>query len=128
MLAQVSLEFVAFVSVLIVILLSVIYFNSSFYIQITSTKNYNDAQSISDQIASEINMALRAGDGYSRAFYIPNKISNSLDYSVNIENYLVTLNWSGNYVQSVIMVKNVTGVLVKGENQIKNNGTVYVNQ
>lgn len=123
------MEFIAFVSILLVILLSVLYFNSSFYVQATSNEIYNDAQSLCDQIASEINMALKAGDGYSRAFYMPSKFTDDLDYSVQIENYLVTLSWTSNRVQSVILTKNVTGAVINGQNLIKNsNGVIYVNQ
>jgi hypothetical protein len=94
-----------------------------------SAKIYNDAQTMDDQISSEINLALKAGDGYSRAFYIPNKISGSLDYNISVENYLVTLIWPGGFVQSTILTKNLTGNLTGGNNLIKNlNGKVYVNQ
>lgn len=93
-----------------------------------SAKNYDDAWMISDQIASEINLALKAGDGYSRIFYIPNKISNSLDYNITVDNYLVKIGWSDGYTQSIILTKNASGTLLKGQNSIKNlNGNVYVN-
>jgi len=129
MLAQVSLEFVVLVSILFTILLLTIYYNSSYYVQLNSAKIFNDAQAVSDQIASEIDMALKAGDGYTRAFYAPTKISNTLDYTLEIENYRVKLGWSGLSTQSIILTKNVTGTVVKGQNLIKNlDGSIYVNQ
>jgi hypothetical protein len=94
---------------------------------LNSAKIFNDAQAMSDQIASEINMALKAGDGYTRSFYIPTKVSNSLNYSLEIENYRVKLGWSTLSTQSIILTKNVTGNVTKGQNLIKNNGTIYVN-
>jgi hypothetical protein len=94
-----------------------------------AVKTYYDAQAICDQIASEINLALKANDGYSRYFFIPNKISNVLDYNITVSNYLVILQWSDGLIQSVIFTKNITGNLTKGQNLIKNiNGIVYVNQ
>lgn len=127
MLAQASIEFVVFVSILFTILLLTIYYNSSYYVQLSSAKIFNDAQALSDQVASEINIALKAGDGYTRAFYIPTKVSNSLDYSLKIENYRVKISWSDLSTQSIILTKNVTGTVIKGQNLIKNNGTIYVN-
>jgi len=128
MLAQASLEFIVFVSILFAILLLTIYYNSSYYVELNSAKVFNDAQAVSDQIASEINMALKAGDGYTRIFYTPAKISNSLDYSMEIENYRVKLGWLDLSTQSIILTKNVTGTVATGQNLIKNlNGSIYVN-
>lgn len=128
MLAQVSLEFVVLVSILFTILLLTIYYNSSYYVQLSSAKIFNDAQAMSDQVASEINMALKAGDGYTRVFYAPPKISNALDYNLEIENYRVKLGWLDLSTQSIILTKNVTGTVIKGQNLIKNlDGIIYVN-
>jgi hypothetical protein len=130
MLAQASIEFVVFVSILFTILLLTIYYNSSYYIQLNSAKIFNDAQAISDQVASEINMALKAGDGYIRSFYVPTKISNSLDYSLEIENYRVKISWSNLSTQSIILTKNVNGRVIPGhQNLIKNvEGNISVTQ
>lgn len=123
------MEFIAFVSILILILFLTVYYNSSIYIQMNSAKIYNDAQTISDQAASEINLALKVGDGYSRVFYTPNRISNAFDYNITANDYLVILSWSGGSTHSVILTKNLTGSLAKGQNLIKNlNGSIYVNQ
>jgi len=128
-LAQASIEFIFLLSILSIFLFLVVYQNSSLYSQANYVKTLKDAQEISDQIAFEINLALKAGDGYSRVFYIPNKISNSIDYNVSIENYLVILKWNSSSTQSVIFVKNVNGEIVKGKNFIRNlNGVIYVNQ
>jgi hypothetical protein len=127
-LAQVSVEFIVFVSVLTVILLLTIYYNSTVYMEMNSAKIYNDAQGICDQIAFEINMALRAGDGYSRNFYIPYKISDSVNYNISLNNYLVVINWTGGSTQSIILTNNITANFTKGQNLIKNlNGSIRVN-
>jgi hypothetical protein len=130
MLAQVSLEFVVLVSILFTILLLTIYYNSSYYVQLNSAKIFNDAQAVSDQVASEINMALKAGDGYTRSFYIPTKISNSLNYTLKIENYRVKIGWLDLSTQSIILTKNVTGNVTGGQkNLIKNlDGIINVTQ
>lgn len=129
MLAQVSVEFMIFVAVLSIFLFLTFYQNSNLFFQLTLVKNFKDAQTISDQIASEINLALKVGDGYSRVFFLPEKISNSLDYEVNVEDYRVVIKWKSGSTQSVILTKNITGQIVKGKNLIKNiGGIIYVNQ
>jgi hypothetical protein len=128
-LAQVSIEFISLISVLFILLVLTIYYNSELYFQIYSTRILKEAQTISDQIASEINLALKAGDGYSRIFFLPSKLSNSVDYSITVENYLVIVAWDGSPVRSTILTKNVTGEFLKGRNLIRNSGgIVYVNQ
>lgn len=129
MLAQISIEFITLVSILIVILSLTIYYNSSFYLQMNSAKIYSDAQTLSDQVASEINLALKAGNGYSRIFYIPKEILNAIDYNISVENYRVILNWATGSTHSIILVEDVIGDLIKGQNLIKNlDGRIYVNQ
>ncbi len=122
------MEFFVLVSLLIVILVAVIYFNSSYYHHFNQYKIYSEARKISESIAGEINLALKAGDGYSRVFYIPEKILNAIDYEINISNYRVYVHWSLGSTQSVIYIRNVNGVMKKGENLIRNvNGEIYVN-
>lgn len=129
MLAQVSIEFISLVSVLFILLILTIYYNSEFYYQIYSTRIFKEAQTVSDQISSEINLALKAGDGYSRIFFLPEKLSNSVDYSIVVENYLVIVSWDTKSAQSTILTKNVAGEFFKGRNLIRNSGgIVYVNQ
>ena len=129
MLAQVSIEFISLISVLFILLILTIYYNSELYFQIHSTRVFKEAQTVSDQIASEINLALKAGDGYSRIFFLPTKLLNSLDYSIAVENYNVIVSWDTGFVQSIILTKNVTGKILKGKNLIRNyGGIVYVNQ
>jgi hypothetical protein len=94
-----------------------------------STRTNIDAQGISNQIASEINLGIKAGDGYTRTFYLPYGVSNAFNYNVSTGNYLVILRWSNSSVQSTILTKTINGTVAKGQNTIKNlNGNIYVNQ
>lgn len=86
------------------------------------------AQAISDQVASEINLALKAGDGYSRFFTIPPKILNLIDYTIEVKDYNIIVSWDGNYVKSSILTRSIYGQILKGNNFIKNvDGLIYVN-
>jgi hypothetical protein len=125
---QVSLEFTMLVSILLVLLLATIYYNSSMWMQMIQTENNNDALRVSDQAASEVNLGLKAGDGYVRKFFLPGKISDSLDYNLTVRKYIVYINWTGGSMQSTILTENVTGKFVKGVNRLVNvNGSIYVN-
>jgi hypothetical protein len=127
-LLQASLEFFVLVSLLIIILTGVMYFSSSYYYQFNQLQIYSEANKISQSIANEINLALKAGDGYSRIFYIPEKILSSIDFEINVTSYRVYVYWNGGSTQSVIYTKNIIGSLKKGENWIRNvNGEIYVN-
>jgi len=104
------------------------YFNSSYYYQFNAQQIYSEANKISQAIASEINLALKAGDGYSRIFYIPQKILNSIDFDVKVSNYRVYVYWKEGSSQSVIYTKEINGTFTKGENLIRNvDGVIYVN-
>ena len=128
MLLQASLEFFVLVSLLLVILIVVMYFNSSYYYQFNLQRIYSEANKISENIASEINLALKAGDGYSRVFYIPGKILDSIDFDIKVSNFRVYVYWDNNFSQSVIYTKEVIGTFKNGENWIRNiNGEIYVN-
>jgi len=127
-LLQASLEFFVLISLLIVILTMAMYFSSSYYHQFIQYQIYSEATKISQNIANEINIALKAGDGYSRVFYIPTKILNAIDFDVNVSNYRIYVYWDTGFTQSVIYTKEINGNLRKGENLIRNvNGEIYVN-
>jgi len=127
-LLQASLEFFVLISVLLVMLTMVMYFSSSYYHQFTQYQISSEATKISQNIANEINIALKAGDGYSRVFYIPTKILNVIDFDVNVSNYRIYVYWNTGFTQSTIYTKEINGNLRKGENLIRNvNGEIYVN-
>ena len=129
MLAQVSIEFISFVSILFILLIFTVYYNSNLYLQIQTAKIMKEAQAISDQVASEINLALKAGDGYSRVFTLQDKILNAIDYTITIEKYSVKVSWDRGSTRSVILTESVNGNFLKGKNLIRNSGgMIYVNQ
>ncbi|MEM5853550.1 MAG: hypothetical protein QXG39_02995 [Candidatus Aenigmatarchaeota archaeon] len=128
MLAQVSLEFITLLSLLSIFLLLLIYQGFGLQNKLSYNKILMGAQAISDQVASEINLALKAGDGYSRFFTIPPKILNLIDYTIEVKDYNIIVSWDGNYVKSSILTRSIYGQILKGNNFIKNvDGLIYVN-
>jgi len=91
--AQVSNEFLIFVTLLFLISILVFSLSSSLIFQANEVKTYEEAKKICDDIAYEINLALKVGDGYEREFFVPYEINGIADFMIKIENYSVSLEW-----------------------------------
>jgi hypothetical protein len=125
--AQASLEFLIYVGVLVIILSIFLWSNVSFQRKYTNIRIVDEAKKLCDNIAFEINSAVRAGEGYSRKFYVERDFSGISNFDIIVENYTVMINWSEGVVSSSIITKNVSGSVQKGWNLIQNvNGDVYV--
>lgn len=128
MLAQVSLEFLILISLLAVIFSLVFYFNSHYSKEINNRKIFYAAQNIADRVAKEIDMAIKFGDGYSRVFYIEEKMLDSVEYNISYSFYRVRVEWSNGKTESKSLAKEIEGEIKKGKNVIRNiGGKVYVN-
>jgi len=127
MLAQASTEFLAFVSLLLVLVFLVVYKNYQSATQLEEYKTYQEAQNLVNEIAFEINLALKAGDGYSRKFYVSKEVYGISNFTVEVRDYEVKLKWSKGEVTASILTRNITGVIKTGENIVKNiKGEIYV--
>ena len=128
MLAQVSIEFIAFVVFLLILVFLVVYQNYQSFAQLEEFKKYQDAQKAVDNIAFEINLALKSGRGYSRNFYVSQSLYGISNFTVEVTDYTVRLKWKDGEVAANIMTRNVTGSIKTGENLIRNvEGDIYVN-
>jgi uncharacterized protein (UPF0333 family) len=124
--AQVSVEFLILVSVLLLIFLVIFFYSSNFQTETISTKIYNDAKKIADDVATEINLAAKVGDGYRRKFYVPTNIF-GLDFNLTARGYFLILEFKNGYVLAPIVVENISGNISKGWNIINNTGGfIYV--
>jgi hypothetical protein len=125
--AQVSMEFM--ILIFLLVLLFVLYTQNSFSVQkdMITIKIEQDAKQVSDKIAFEINTAVSSGNGYARRFYVENSFSGISDFTISVENYEATISWSQESVSSQITTKNITGVISKGWNLIENRvGDIHV--
>jgi len=127
MLAQASIEFLAFISLMLVLVLIVVYQNYQSAAQLEEYKIYQEAQKLVDSIAFEINLALKAGDGYSRKFYVSKEVYGISSFSIEVEDYTVKIKWGRGEAVANIMTRNITGEIKVGENAVKNiKGEIYV--
>lgn len=123
---QGGVEFLVY-SALLVLLLSLFLFSSySRQYELITLKINNEMKDLANNIAFEINEAVRAGDGYERKFYITASISN---FNVTVGKYYISVEWgNGKTVYSNIITQNITGNFSKGFNKINNTkGVIYVN-
>ncbi len=126
--AQVSNEFLIFVTLLFLISILVFSLSSSLIFQANEVKTYEEAKKICDDIAYEINLALKVGDGYEREFFVPYEINGIADFMIKIENYSVSLEWKEYSVQSPLPIEKINGEIKKGWNIIRNvEGEIYAN-
>ena len=82
--SQSSTEFMIFIGIAIIILLS--YFAIAHnYLELTyKQKDIISGQDFAKQIKNEINIASRVEDGYQRTFTLPNKIGNK-EFTLHVE-------------------------------------------
>jgi hypothetical protein len=79
---------------------------------------------VCDQLATEINIASKIGDGYSRLFTLPQKLYNFANYTMRMHpgSQRVEVNWRGESCIRAIFTSNVTGTPQHGDNIIRNAG------
>ena len=125
--AQLSIEFIIFVSIMLIILTVFLFSGTSIRFRLFGIKSNVEAKEFSDNVAFEINTAVRAGNGYERRFYVEDSLFGTSDFSISVEGYSVFIDWGKNSVSSSIITDGIVGSISKGWNTINNtNGVVYV--
>lgn len=125
--AQVSVEFMVLISILLI--LFILYIKNSLSLQkdMTAIKIDQEAKKLSDRIAFEINTAVKSGNGYKRNFFVENSFAGISNFNIFVDNYEVKLVWDQDFVTSQIVTKNITGDVGKGWNLIENrDGVIHV--
>lgn len=123
---QISVEFITFLSVILLL------FALASYAAVISSRDINaenevtDARRIASIIAYETNIAAEVGTGYSHRFYLPLTLYSNSDYAVNLsENRFVYVLWKNKSYSLPVIADNVTGAVKKGQNTVKNiNGVI----
>ena len=78
------------------------------------------------QVQTEVNLASKSSEGYSRTFKLPTSL-NGKNYSINITDSRVFVRTQENAI--TISLETTSGEISKGENTIrKSNGKIYINQ
>lgn len=124
--SQVSTEFLILVSVLIFLVGATILVSGNFQTSVFEEKVYFSAREICRKLSSEINTAVKIGNGYKREFFMEEKLFGDLDYSIDVKDYSIKIEWDNKYFSCSTLVESVNGKIKKGKNVLENkNGEIY---
>ena len=121
---QSAIEIIAIIGTMMVVL--ALFTVVAFYREaaLDFDRRQTEADSLCDTIATQINMAVIAGDGYAREFYPKETFSWGAAYNVTTSEYYVYIDWDGGGVLCPALARNVTGTIIGGRNVMKNFGGV----
>ncbi|MBI5061047.1 MAG: hypothetical protein HZB67_01935 [Candidatus Aenigmarchaeota archaeon] len=126
--AQVSIELMLYIGIMLVVFAIAIIAAGNRQEEIYRERLATDAKSTLKEVATEIDIAVEVGSGYSHIFTMPDKILGSNDYSVNINKQyqIIYIEWTDkNYSLSMIS-SNINGSVSKGANRISNIGGLVI--
>jgi hypothetical protein len=125
---QSSIEFViivGFVMVFFSVFLLIIQENVSTKLEQKQSRMVNE---LVTEVQDEINLALEASDGYSREFFVPEKIANR-EYGLAVVGGMVYLKTTDGKYAVALPIPQVNGTFQNGTNIIrKENGEIILNQ
>lgn len=123
---QISMEFITFLGVILVLFALASYAAVISSRDIAAENEVTDARRIASIVAYEINIAKEVGTGYSHRFSLPASLYGDSDYAVNLsENNFVSVLWKGRSYSLPVTAENITGIVKKGPNTIRNvNGVI----
>jgi hypothetical protein len=123
--AQASVEFMILISIMLLISAVFLMGGASLQEEMIFIKLNRQAQDIVDGAAFEINSAIRAGDGYSRRFYVEENFA--YNYTLTLEGNYMVINWNGKTNVAESLVDSINGNIDKGWNIIRNTeGVIYI--
>ena len=126
--AEVSIEFLVFVGIILVFFVFFFGIIGGKTKEINEISLYSNAQSIADKVADEINIASRF-EGYYREFKIPEKLLNGDNYTIIFHDNIrmIEVAWEDSSLMSTVVTENVSGNISPGINKIRNqNGVIIV--
>jgi len=123
--AQVSMEFIAFLGVMLFLLTLASYASLSAGSGIAKDNESVEARRIAATVAEEINLAVEIGPGYSHAFDLPAVLSTGTNYSINFtSSRFVYVFWGTGFYPIPVLSDNITGTVKNGRNTLTNNNGV----
>lgn len=115
------MEFLIIVSLLTLVFAALYQNITSKQVRFTEYQVHKQAEATADKIAYELDLALSEGEGYTRNFTVRDTVGGD-SYSLKVKQGLVILEWMNTTVYSTTAVKNVSGEIEPGKNQIVNTG------
>jgi hypothetical protein len=127
---QAGVEFMILISIMLIIVLIFVWNGLSTQQRVFDVKTDVEAQQLCDNIAFEINSAVKAGDGYKRNFYVKNDFFGVSNFTISVSEYSVFIDWYHNSVSSSIITKNIHGIIEREKKYTIENkdGEIYATQ
>jgi hypothetical protein len=122
--SQVSLELIIYVSIMLIMFGIAIITANNRQQNIHNERVFADAKNLLNEIATEIDIAVAVGNGYSDEFSLPEMLADGANYSININKQyqIVYIEWLDKNYSLPIVTSNINGSVSKGKNKISNGG------
>jgi len=125
---QAGIEFLAYLSFVLILLSLFLYSSYSKQAELMEIKIKNEIREVAEGVAFEINSAVKAGDGYERRFNMRDYYKTLSDFNITIYENLVEVEFGGRSHFSKVLARRIVGNFTLEWNVIKNeNGVIYVN-
>lgn len=120
-----SMEFVAYVGIIVSVLVLASYAAIASGREISDYNEVTDARRIASKVAQEINIAVEVGPGYSHIFSLPEFFSGGSNYTVVSESRFVYVIWGNKSYSLPVLAYNITGIVKKSVSTVRNeNGVI----
>ena len=124
--AQVSMEFIFLVGLAFAVMVVFVSSTRSEFSALRSEEERSLVKDVSVMVQHELIVASNVEDGYTRVFEVPNKLDDSISYTIQITNNTL-LAYTDEY-ESVLNIPAVIGSIQKGNNTItKTDSIIYLN-
>lgn len=127
-LGQSSLEFLSMVSMSAILLAGLYGFTTAKQVEISEYTRTENARSVMDRVAFEVEMALVQGEGYSRVFSLPQRVSGER-YNVSVgHSKTVVRTGSDRFVSSTLYDGDFANMSTEKSNVVRvvNNGSIHL--
>ncbi|MGC8812375.1 MAG: hypothetical protein ACP5O8_02200 [Candidatus Aenigmatarchaeota archaeon] len=117
--AQVTAEFIYLLGAFTFFLLAFIVAYSWRNTRIQEQTMLFELERIGDEAANQVNLAHLSGDGFSKEYYLPEKVA-GFYYNITIYGNILRINTSKTSYTVALITSNVTGNFSVGRNLIRN--------
>ncbi len=122
---QASIEFMAYVIILLFVLAVAGGIAVKTSADILEERTNADAKRMATRLATEINIAVEIGDGYSKTITLPDTLEGSINYTINTAQQRIFVSWNERNYSLPVIAPSIIGAPLKGTNTIKNiNGVI----
>jgi hypothetical protein len=121
--AQVTAEFIYLLGALCVFLVAFIAAYTWRNVQIQEQNMIFELERVGDEAANQVNLAHLSGSGFSKEYFLPEKIQ-GFSYNIIIHGNILRINTSKTSYTVALTTSSINGNFTQGKNLIKNIGGV----